>query len=528
MSTTPPELGTLEMNQQKLIIAVVCGLSLSACTSSKSEMTVGQGPEGTVLAVGENTPMLIHQSDFDFKVSVTKTPNISIGTAVGDARLADNNEKQFFVPASITKVITSALVLKHRGSNFRFTTKVVWDEAQPGVARDLVVFADGDPQESLSGTPNGPSRLRPREIAQELKRRGITRLEGGFTLVSMDARKDQAAPPEGLDYEDNYNCYGSRAQAFNYQRNCAEYTIRGVTNGSWGDSGIVTPVSFETQSAAKRSILLKAMYGQYHALVGYKIQGSWSPSSKPLPLSIPVSDVKAWYGNTVLRELTQIGINTSQAIPLQPTAEEQVQLRAGIETRTKSFTIQSDPLSILLKYMNKPSDNFLADTMFRAYAIDGESPEIIQAGIDVLNEGVREWMSRAGHPEYADEIRLVDGAGLSRSNHVTPRAFLTLLKEISKEPEFSVLWNSLSVAGVDGTLRGRMKGTAAQGVVHGKTGTVTGAYQLVGYVPRKLANGTSDYVPFVILSAATPSGVWAVHGFQDQLVARLAAQIARH
>ena len=512
---------------QRLVFTLTCGVILSACTQSNSDLTIGQGAEGSVLAVGTDVPMTLHEDGFDFKVAVTKTPNISIGTAVGGAKASRNNEAQFFVPASITKVITSALVLKHRGSKFHFTTKVVWDELQAGVAHDVVVYADGDPQESVTGTEKGPARLRTRELAQEFKKHGIKKLDGSFTLVAMDARKDQAIPPEGLDDEDHYNCYGSRAQAFNLYRNCAEFTIDGLASGKWSDSGINTPVTFETQLAGKRSLILKAVYGQYHALIGYKVQGSWSIASSPLPLSIPVADVKSWYGSSILHELGQINVDVSSVIPTQASDDEQTHLRNSMNARAKSFKIDSDPLSLLLKYMNKPSDNFLADTMFRAFAIDGESPEIVQAGIDVLNAGVLEWMTRAGHPEYANEIHLVDGAGLSRSNRVTPRAFLTLLKEISKEPEFPTLWDSLSVAGVDGTLRGRMRGTAAQGLVHGKTGTVRGAYQLVGYVPRKLPGGAREYVPFVILSAAIPSSIWAVHGFQDQVVARLAAQISR-
>ena len=111
----------------------------------------------------------------------------------------------------------------------------------------------------------------------------------------------------------------------------------------------------------------------------------------------------------------------------------------------------------------------------------------------------------------------------SRANRVSPRAFITLLREFAKEPTFPALWNSLAIAGVDGTLRGRMRNTPAENFVRGKTGTLRGAYQLVGYIPGDLAK--NEYIPFVILSEATPANEGIVRAFQNRIVAKLASQV---
>ena len=135
-------------------------------------------------------------------------------------------------------------------------------------------------------------------------------------------------------------------------------------------------------------------------------------------------------------------------------------------------------------------------------------------------------MSRVLHPELAKEITLYDGAGLSRANAVTPRAFIAALKALARSKEFPALWNSLPIAGVDGTLGGRMRSGAAAKVVRAKTGTLTGVYQLAGYIPRLGSNDeVLEYIPFVILTSTTGSKGAAARNFQDRLVTELAEQI---
>jgi D-alanyl-D-alanine carboxypeptidase/D-alanyl-D-alanine-endopeptidase (penicillin-binding protein 4) len=77
---------------------------------------------------------------------------------------------------------------------------------------------------------------------------------------------------------------------------------------------------------------------------------------------------------------------------------------------------------------------------------------------------------------------LVDGSGLSRRDLVTPEAFVQTLRGIARTPAASVYRASLPVAGKSGTLSNRFRGTPAEGIVQAKTGTLTGAISLSGYV----------------------------------------------
>ena len=75
------------------------------------------------------------------------------------------------------------------------------------------------------------------------------------------------------------------------------------------------------------------------------------------------------------------------------------------------------------------------------------------------------------------------------------------LVELVSKDYFVSVWNSLPIAGVDGTLRSRMKNSIAEGVLRGKTGTLTGQYNLAGYVPQFDSEDKIDhYAPYAMLT----------------------------
>jgi serine-type D-Ala-D-Ala carboxypeptidase/endopeptidase (penicillin-binding protein 4) len=77
---------------------------------------------------------------------------------------------------------------------------------------------------------------------------------------------------------------------------------------------------------------------------------------------------------------------------------------------------------------------------------------------------------------------LSDGSGLSRHNLVAPSAFIQLLSAMANTPEATIYRDSLPIAGMSGSLKNRMKGTIAQGIVRAKTGSMGGVISLSGYI----------------------------------------------
>ncbi len=111
-----------------------------------------------------------------------------------------------------------------------------------------------------------------------------------------------------------------------------------------------------------------------------------------------------------------------------------------------------------------------------------------------------------------------DGSGLSYQDRLTARAALRILGEMARRDDFAVFYRSLAVAGVDGTLEHRMRGTAAAGNVRAKTGTLNDASSLSGYATTR--NGHT--LSFSMLMNGHPVDVTRAHAAQDAVAALLA------
>ena len=111
-----------------------------------------------------------------------------------------------------------------------------------------------------------------------------------------------------------------------------------------------------------------------------------------------------------------------------------------------------------------PSDNFLAETLLKALGVRFGGAGSTRAGAQVVRSSV---VGLGLAPT------VVDGSGLSRANHTSPRQVVRLLQRMGEEDTFPAFQRSLAVAGVSGTLRRRMRGTPAQRRCRGKTGTLT-------------------------------------------------------
>ena len=187
--------------------------------------------------------------------------------------------------------------------------------------------------------------------------------------------------------------------------------------------------------------------------------------------------------------------------------------RGTVPPTAKLYYAEESPnLSRILGAMNKPSDNFFAEELLKGLGADFGSAGTTNAGLKV--EAV--FLKSLGLP--AGSYRLHDGSGLSYTDKLSVRAVTTLLMAMSRRPDYPTYWQSLSVAGVDGTLQDRMRHTAAQGDVHGKTGTLAAASNLSGYVTA--ANG--DGLVFSILMNAPGISVANAQTAQDAIAVALA------
>ena len=166
--------------------------------------------------------------------------------------------------------------------------------------------------------------------------------------------------------------------------------------------------------------------------------------------------------------------------------------KRGIRTTAEKITAEdavmqsADPLVLsvsptletMIKWTLLWSDNVLAERLARLAAVtSGE--QFNDKGIEVTFHTV---LTNFGIDP--DKIEVSDGSGLSKQNRVTAKAIADLLMKIRNDPKYASIYDGLPIGGVSGTLQNRFLTTAPQavGLVHAKTGTLSGTVSLAGYV----------------------------------------------
>jgi D-alanyl-D-alanine carboxypeptidase/D-alanyl-D-alanine-endopeptidase (penicillin-binding protein 4) len=171
----------------------------------------------------------------------------------------------------------------------------------------------------------------------------------------------------------------------------------------------------------------------------------------------------------------------------------------------------SPPLATIIRFMDRESDNFTAELLLKQLGAGELDRGTSAAGASV----VMRTLAEAGIPTAG--VRIVDGSGLSRLDRLTAESLGGLLKVAWADPIVRpALLAALPVAGVNGTLEGRLRRPPARGRVLAKTGTTRDASALSGYVRNRFA--------FAVLQNGHPLSYWWARVAQDRFAQVLAAQ----
>jgi D-alanyl-D-alanine carboxypeptidase/D-alanyl-D-alanine-endopeptidase (penicillin-binding protein 4) len=199
-------------------------------------------------------------------------------------------------------------------------------------------------------------------------------------------------------------------------------------------------------------------------------------------------------------------------------------VRAGISVEAKAkagtaekgsprlASVRSSSIRAIVRRMNKVSDNFYAEMLVKHLGASLRDEGSTSAGCRV----VRRVLESRGVPLAG--VRIVDGSGLSLYDRTTARALATLLVSAWRDPAVrEPFYDSLAIAGVDGTLEDRMRTGPARGRVRAKTGTTKVASALSGYVGTRYA--------FAVLQNGSPIAWSRARTAQDRFARRLAARL---
>ena len=348
-------------------------------------------------------------------------PNTNVAILIYNPLTRDTifqkNHSQIMIPASNTKLFTTAAALSIMGGNFPLATKILTDcvNIKNGIVNgNLYIKGFGNSLFTTDDLEN---------MVKDLKKKGIRKITGN--IIGDDSYFDEL-----------------------------------YTRSDWIDDeapNVKLPPISALVIDRNKTLEHKRIKIRKKRRIRYKIGVYYSNISDP-PLFI---------AKLLKEKLIENGIKVDHS---------------AIKGKTPDKVISLSESKILLKDLiqkiNKRSDNFLAECLFKtigavASGREGNSFYSTQAILKFLKDnGI-----------YSEGTSIVDGSGISRFDQVTVGAIVGLLDKMYFDlRNFNDYYNSLSIAGIDGTLRHRMRSSSAENDFHGKTGTLNGVSSLSGYL----------------------------------------------
>jgi serine-type D-Ala-D-Ala carboxypeptidase/endopeptidase (penicillin-binding protein 4) len=380
--------------------------------------------------------------------------------------LYDREAQRYFIPASNTKLLTTAAALHRLGSQFRIRTSIYGIRSQTGLT--LRVVGRGDPT---------LTNLELKKLAQQLSGQGIQQVE---QLVVDDSYYQGDVIQSDWAFGDAQAGYGAPVNSLIVNENAIGLSLIPQAIGQplrvqWDDPNDGKGWQIENNSVtvaadAPESLEIGRDLSQPILKVRGQLRVGAVPDSVSVAIVNPAQNFLQHFRQALIREK----ITVKQAIVItRPGAlsSSDPQGVAGVEV---AF-VESPPLSAILKTTNQDSNNLYAESLLRMLGAKG-STTTIEAGMTTLTTTLK------ALGVNSSSFSLVDGSGLARQNLVSPEALVQTLQAMAKHPAANIYRSSLPTAGVSGTLQSRFQGTAAQGIVQAKTGTLTGVAALSGYV----------------------------------------------
>jgi D-alanyl-D-alanine carboxypeptidase/D-alanyl-D-alanine-endopeptidase (penicillin-binding protein 4) len=245
----------------------------------------------------------------------------------------------------------------------------------------------------------------------------------------------------------------------------------------------------------------------YKGLSGY-YQGDTGPSYWPYVNALALNKNEGASNPAISAATILLSDLTAAGVILDGTVMSGVTPSASKEIGKISHSIFD-----VISHMCKTSDNHSAITVFKLLGAKFKDEGSLEKGQEVIES----FLSEIGVSRYSYEI--LEGSGLTRYNRVTAELYMKLLKYMYDDKFlFDYFFNSLSVAGKDGTLRNRMIGTEGEGNVHAKTGTLNSVSALCGYTIDR----DNEILIFFIVMNGFGGNANNMHIIQDDFAATLA------
>lgn len=426
--------------------------------------------------------------------------------------LYSRNADKLFMPASNMKLVTSSVAVAQLGMDYRWRTSLVArGPVRNGVLLgDLVVVGRGDPSVSDHALHDAMTVMN--GFADSLAAKGIRTIRGrvvaggdafpgptlGFGWAWDDLEDDYSAPIDELLFNEGiYEIHLTAAATGRHRRVSFVSSPTKTTPIVRVDSLVVGPAPEGAQGEAARHdvrVRKDTVRG------GYVLSGYMTPGDTTT-VTVTQRDPDAAYVAALVEALR------ARKIAIRGRKSDTT---AAGDTLVR---YQSPTLREVLPWLMKPSQNQIAEMIFRTTALEKAGVGLPDSARAIETRQLEEWGAAP------DGFQIRDGSGLSRYDYVSPHTLMVVLDAMRRAPGFADYYAALPIAGVDGTIDYRMKGTPAQNNLHAKTGTISNARSLSGYVTT--ADGRM--LQFVILCNNFTVPVREVTRVQDAVGVALAS-----
>lgn len=404
--------------------------------------------------------------------------------------LYQRNSERLLVPASTAKLYTAALALHTFGDGYRIPT-TVFSTARAGRAGelkgDLILYGYGDPTLGIDSHSDWANTL-----AMQVRKAGITRIVGD--LVGDATRF--AAPLYGSGWEaaDLQHWFGAPTSALSVDENVVKVTISPAPQ-----AGQLAKIQFEPKTSAPQlentlrtvpartsgdvSLIRRPGTNLLHAF------GSVAANAGVQTYKVALTDPALVAVIQLRQALADVGIAVTGKL-------RSVYWPAHDDARADASLIEigrdwSPPLADVIRRGLKVSQNLYMHNLLLlvgarendqriATQQQGARPLEFRSSETLGMDAMRRFVATLGIAPR--DVDMEEGAGLSRRDLITASAMTKLLAAIADDPKYVALRVALPEAGVDGTLLGRMRKSAAMGRVYAKTGSMSMNSALAGYV----------------------------------------------
>jgi D-alanyl-D-alanine carboxypeptidase/D-alanyl-D-alanine-endopeptidase (penicillin-binding protein 4) len=391
-------------------------------------------------------------------------------------------------PASNAKLFTGALALDCLGPDYRIRTSL-YSAARPeksGTLRgDLIVYGRGDPSFAERFNNGDYSRIL-QPMVEAIAASGIKQVKGDLVGDESYFR----GPPFGTQWtwDDLQHYYGAESSALTVQDNVVDLIFQPGSRVGLPCRILTLP---ETDYLSFRNRMLTMENGTRRRVSIYRPVGEnvvhvsgWMPLNGSNHLdAVSVHRPALWFVTLLKEALAKRGILVKGKLRTADWLEREAKpIDRGMLVELGAAS--SPPLSEIVTKMMKPSQNLYAQLLLlQVGARNAQTNAPWQSTEDAGLAELARFLDQAGIDRKS--VLLEEGSGLSRGALVTPDAIVALLKFMAGHRHADRFRESLPIAGVDGTLRNRMKRTPAAGNVRAKTGTLRYVNTLSGYVTTK-------------------------------------------